>query len=108
MGGVGTTLENLRAAVAGETHESTEMYPAMVEQATAEGHMGRTMLGFANEAEKVHARLFRQALQALESGKDLSQMDVYLCPVCGEVEFGVVPERCPICGAPGARYQKVV
>ena len=107
MGGVGTTLENLKSAVAGETYEYTEMYPPMVEQAKAEGHRGKTMLGFANEAEKVHARLFRQALEAMQAGKDLSQMDVFLCPVCGDVEFGVVPEKCPICGAPASKYQKV-
>jgi len=107
LGGVGTTLENLKAAVAGETYEYSEMYPPMVEQAKAEGHRGRTMLGFANEAEKVHARLFRQALEAMQAGKDLSQMDVYLCPVCGDLEFGSPPERCPICGAPASRYQKV-
>ncbi len=107
MGGVGSTLDNLRAAVAGETYEYTEMYPPMVEQAKAEGHKAKTMLGWANDAEKVHARLFREALAALESGKDLSKMDVYLCPVCGDVEFGELPETCPICGAPATRYVKV-
>jgi rubrerythrin len=65
------------------------------------------MLGFANEAEKVHARLFAQALEALQSGKDLSQMEVFLCPVCGDVEFGVPPEKCPICGAPASKFQKI-
>jgi rubrerythrin len=107
MGGVGTTLQNLEAAVAGETYEYTEMYPPMVEQAKVEGHKGRFMLGFANAAERVHARLFQQALAAMKAGQDLSQMEVYLCPVCGDVEFGNPPERCPICGAPAARYQKV-
>ncbi len=107
MGGVGSTLENLRAAVAGETYEYTEMYPPMVEQAKAEGHKAKTMLGWANDAEKVHARLFREALAALEAGKDLSKMDVYLCPVCGDVEFGELPEKCPICGAAGSKYVKV-
>jgi rubrerythrin len=107
MGGVGSTLENLKAAVAGETYEYTEMYPPMVEQAKAEGHRAKTMLGFANEAEKVHARLFAEALAALQAGKDLSKMDVYLCPVCGDVEFGEPPEKCPICGAPASRYQKI-
>ena len=107
MGGVGTTLENLKAAVAGETYEYTEMYPPMVEQAKAEGHRARTMLGFANEAEKVHARLFAEALAALQAGKDLSKIDVYLCPVCGDVEFGEPPEKCPICGAPASKYVKV-
>jgi rubrerythrin len=107
MGGVGTTLENLKSAVAGETYEYTEMYPPMVEQAKAEGHRAKTMLGFANEAEKVHARLFGEALAALQAGKDLSRMDVYLCPVCGDVEFGEPPDKCPICGAPKARYQTI-
>jgi rubrerythrin len=107
MGGVGTTLENLESAVAGETYEYTEMYPPMVDQAKAEGHKAKTMLGWANEAEKVHAKLFREALEAMRSGKDLSQMDVFLCPVCGDVEFGLPPEKCPICGAPGSRYQKI-
>jgi rubrerythrin len=107
MGGVGTTLQNLEAAVAGETYEFSEMYPPMVEQARAEGHRGRTMLGFAASAERVHAGLFQQALEAMRAGKDLSQMEVYLCPVCGDVEFGVPPERCPICGAPASRYQKI-
>jgi rubrerythrin len=107
MGGVGTTLENLRAAVAGETYEFTEMYPPMVEQALAENHKARYMLGFANSAEKVHAGLFSQALAALEAGADLSKMDVYLCPVCGDIEFGSPPDKCPICGAPASKFQKI-
>ncbi len=107
MGGIGSTLENLRSAVAGETYEFTEMYPPMVEQAKAEGHRARTMLGWANSAEKVHAGLFQQALAALESGADLSKMDVYLCPACGDIEFGTPPEKCPICGAAGSKYQKI-
>jgi len=107
LGGVGTTLENLRAAVKGETYEYTEMYPPMVETATKEGHKARHMLGWAEKAEKVHAGLFSQALAALESGADLSKMEVYLCPVCGDVEFANPPEKCPVCGAPASKYQKV-
>jgi rubrerythrin len=106
-GGVKSTLENLKAAVAGETHEYREMYPPMVEQARAEGHKAKTMLEWANKAEQVHAGLFEQALAAIESGADLSTMEVYLCPVCGHLEFGVSPERCPICNAPASRYQKI-
>ena len=107
MGGVGSTLENLKEAIAGETYEFTEMYPPMVAQAAAEGHKAKTMLDWANRVESVHANLFGQALAALQSGQDLSQMDVYVCPACGDVEFGVPPEKCPVCGAAGAKYQKV-
>ena len=107
MGGVGTTLQNLEAAVAGETYEFTEMYPPMVEQAKAEGHKAKTMLGYANSAENVHARLFGQALYALKAGKDLSEMEVYLCPFCGNIEFGVPEGKCPICGEPAEYYRKI-
>ncbi len=107
MGGVGTTLENLTAAVQGETYEYTQMYPPMLAQAEQEKHKAKTMFGFANKAEKVHAGLFQQALDALKSGADLSKMDVYLCPFCGDIEFGTVPDKCPICGAPAAKFQKI-
>ena len=107
MGGVGSTLQNLEAAVNGETYEFTQMYPPMVEQAKAEGHKARHLLGYALAAEKVHAGLFQQALEAMKAGKDLSKMDVYLCPVCGDIEFGEPPEKCPICSAPRARYEKI-
>ncbi|MGC3999428.1 MAG: rubrerythrin family protein [Anaeromyxobacter sp.] len=107
MGGVGTTLENLRAAVQGETYEFTEMYPPMVAQAQAEGHKAKTMLDWANRVEQVHAELFKQALAALEGGQDLSKMEVYLCPTCGHLEFGVPPEKCPVCGVAGAKFVAV-
>jgi len=107
LGGVGSTVENLRAAVAGETYEFTEMYPPMVAQAEAEHHKGARMLGYARAVEGVHAGLFRDALAALEAGADLSTMDIYLCPVCGHLELGVAPDKCPVCGAVGSKYLKV-
>jgi rubrerythrin len=107
QGGIGSTLQNLEAALAGETYEYKEMYPPMVARAEGEGHRARVMLGWANKAEQVHARLFAQALEALRAGKDLSQLSVYLCPVCGDIELGELPERCPICNAPASRYQKI-
>jgi rubrerythrin len=107
MGGVGTTLENLQAAIAGETHEFREMYPPMLEQAKAEGHRSKTALGFALAAEQVHARLYQLALEALRAGKDLSRMEIYLCPICGDIELGAPPEKCPICNAPAAKFVKV-
>ncbi len=107
MGGIGDTKKNLEEALGGETYEFTSMYPPMLAQALAENHRSKTHFNYALEAEKVHARLFQQALEAMKAGKDLSKMDVYLCPVCGDVEFGEPPDKCPICGAPKAKYQKV-
>jgi rubrerythrin len=34
-------------------------------------------------------------------------MAIYLCPVCGHLEFGKPPEKCPICGVAAAKFQNV-
>jgi len=99
MDGVAATVDNLKAAIAGETYEFTTMYPPMLAEAQAEGHKAKTMFGFALKAEAVHAKLYQRALEAVEQGKDLAEAGFYLCPVCGNIEFGVPPENCPICGA---------
>ncbi len=107
MGGVGSTLDNLKDAFAGETHEYTDMYPPMVKQAEIEGHRGKNMLKWASAVEKVHADLYKQALEGLQTGKDLSDVDVYLCPICGNLELRAAPEKCAVCGASGSKFQKV-
>ena len=104
---VGSTADNLQEAINGETHEFIDMYPPMLEQAIEEGHKAKTMFKFAVAAEAVHAELYQRALEAVKDGKDLEEMDFYLCPVCGHIEFGQPPERCPICGAKGAIFAQV-
>jgi len=96
--GVGSTGDNLKAAIEGETYEYTTMYPPMLAQAQAEGHRARIMFGFAVKAEAVHAQLYQRALEAAGQAKDLAEARFYLCPVCGNIEFGAPPETCPICG----------
>jgi rubrerythrin len=107
LGGVGATVENLKAAIEGETYEYTEMYPPMVEQANVEKHRGRNMLTWAVGAEAVHARLYQLALEAVAQGKDLAETRFYLCPVCGHIEMGQAPAVCPICGAKGEKFTQV-
>jgi rubrerythrin len=107
LDGVGDTASNLEAAIAGETFEAEEMYPPMLEQAEAEGHKAKRMFKFAVEAEKVHAELYERALAAVKSGADLETGEFYLCPVCGHIEFGEAPERCPICGVPAKVYVQI-
>lgn len=107
MGGVQSTVENLKAAVEGETYEYTKMYPPMVEQAEAEGHRAKRMFGLASKAEAVHARLYTMALEAAQQGKDLAETGFYLCPVCGHIELGAAPEACPICGARKEKFVRM-
>lgn len=104
MEGVATTAANLRQSICGETAEFTEMYPAMLAQAEADGHKAKRMFGLAMKAEEVHAGLYQAALAVVEDGNDLAEAGVFLCPVCGYIEFGQAPDRCPICATPGARF----
>jgi rubrerythrin len=107
LNGIGTTAENLQAAIAGETYEFTEMYPPMLEQAAADDHAAKRMFGMAVKAEEVHAQLYKKALEAVEQGKDLTETEFYLCPVCGHIEFGRPQDNCPICGTPADRFTLV-
>ncbi len=107
MDGVGSTADNLRAAVAGETYEYTQMYPPMLQQATADGHRARRMFGYAVKAEAVHAKLYQMALEAVAQGKDLAETKFYLCPVCGHIELGAPPASCPICGTKAEKFVQV-
>ena len=107
MGGVKSTAENLQEAVAGETHEYVEMYPPMLKQAEADGHPAKRMFGLALKAEEVHANLYKKALEAVQAGKDLEETAFYLCPICGHIELGTAPEKCPICNAPASKFVQV-
>ena len=107
MDGIQSTAENLKVAIAGETYEFTRMYPPMLKQAEAEGHQAKRMFAYATKAEAVHARLYQMALEAVQSGKDLPQDKIYLCPVCGDIEFGTPPAACPICKAKGSSFIEI-
>jgi rubrerythrin len=102
-----TTAANLETAIGGETYEHNEMYPPMYEQAVAEGHKAKRMFGFAVEAEQVHAALYRKALEAVQNGQDLSESNIWLCPVCGHIELGNPPANCPICNVKASVYVQV-
>ncbi len=107
LDGIGSTAENLVAAITGETYEYTQMYPPMLQQAQAEGHKARRMFEYAGKAEAVHAEVYQRALEAVRRGQDLPEGKIYLCPICGHIEFGAPPETCPICKATGSAYLQI-
>lgn len=96
-----STVDNLKDAVAGETHEYKEMYPNFVKEAEAEGNKAALMsFTFAMKAEEVHAKLYQEALENLDQTEETFY---YLCPVCGNIEK-FRPEKCSICGVPGDKF----
>jgi rubrerythrin len=63
---IGSTDKNLAAAVAGETHEYTEMYPSMAKSAREEGFADiAEWFETLAKAEKSHAGRFQKALDEL-------------------------------------------
>ncbi len=105
LGGIRSTAENLKEAIAGETHEFKKMYPAMIEEAKKEGEKAaERSFTYANEVEQVHANLYQKALDNL--GK-LAEADYYVCSVCGYTCENDPPDRCPVCNAVNKAFFKV-
>ena len=103
-GGIDTTADNLKSAVEGENYEWTDMYPGFLKDAEAEqDKIAVSTFKKALDAEKIHEQLYREMKATLDKGE---VFDYYLCPVCGYIEKGSAPERCPICGAPRERFEK--
>jgi len=103
--GVGSTAENLKEAVGGETHEFTDMYPQMIEDAKKEDNKAALMsFMYANAVEKIHAELYQKALEAMA---DLAETTYYVCDVCGNTVEGEAPDRCPICGMSKDHFMKI-
>jgi len=102
-GKIGSTADNLKDGVAGETYEYKDMYPGFVKEAEAEGNKAALMsFTFAMKAEEVHAGLYQDALENLD---ETEEVFYYLCPVCGNIEKSK-PEKCSICGVSGEKFIK--
>lgn len=108
MQGIGSTKDNLLAAIDGENHEFTEMYPAFIRQAEVEGNeKAKNTFDLANKVEQIHHSLYQDALSKLEKGQDMDEKPFYVCQYCGNTVEGEAPERCPVCGAPKRMFKLV-
>lgn len=105
LGAIKSTAENVQTAIDGETFEFTEMYPGFITEADKEGaQQGKRSFEMANEAEKVHAELYKKALKNIEKKENV---DYYVCEVCGNIVEGSAPDKCSICGAPASKFKNV-
>jgi rubrerythrin len=106
-GQIQSTLENLTAAVSGETFEFNEMYPKYITTAKQDGNkQAAWSFDVANKVEQMHAKLFTKAIGALKNQKPLDKVDYYVCGVCGNTVEGEAPDKCPICGSPKEKFFK--
>lgn len=106
--GIKSTKENLQAAVSGENHEFTEMYPGFIKQAETDGDkeaMGSFDL--ANQVEEIHHAMFSDFLSKLEQNEMIEEKPIYVCQYCGNTVEGEAPDKCPICGAPKKMFKNI-
>ena len=107
--GPGSTSKNLGLAIKGEEFEINEMYPAYIAMAKSQGEdSAMRTFTWAYEAEKIHAKLYREAKKHVDSGEDWPLNGyIWVCPVCGYAHVGgEAPDKCPVCGASGAKFSK--
>ena len=57
--------------------------------------------------EEIHHGLFLEALEAVRTGADLVQTEIFVCSVCGNTVYDEPPEKCPVCGAPRDKFFEV-
>jgi len=106
-GEIKSTLENLNAALGGETYEFMKMYPEFLAVSKQEGNkQAAWSFNVANKVEQVHAKLYQKAIDALKSKKDMPKIDYYVCSVCGNTVEGEAPDICPVCGNPKSKFFK--
>ncbi len=106
--GIKSTKENLQAAIIGENHEFTEMYPDFIKQAEAEGaSKAKDSFDLANQVEEIHHGLFTAFLKKLEKGETFEEKPIYVCQYCGNTVEGEAPEKCPVCGAPKRMFKSI-
>jgi rubrerythrin len=105
----GTTAENLKAAIAGEHYEYSQMYPEFADVAEKEGFPGiAKRLRAIAIAEKHHEERYIKLLKVVEAGTVFKkEKEVWwVCLECGYIHFGKEPpEICPSCDHPRSFYQ---
>ncbi|MBN2150172.1 MAG: rubrerythrin family protein [Candidatus Lokiarchaeota archaeon] len=107
-----STLENLRAALDGETYEAEEMYPGFIKglkrSKKVEDEVTRLSFEWALGTEKTHAMVLKEAVDQVAAGKDYAGVTFYVCLACGNLHEGVMTEGvCPVCKHDARFYKEV-
>lgn len=110
--GLGTTLENLKAAAAGENEEWEHVYPKFAEVAAAEGFPEvATAFKLIAKAELAHEKRYAKLVANLENGMVFKKGDkvFWKCRVCGYIHEGTAaPKACPACLAAQGAFEVFV
>lgn len=108
-GVIGNTLENLKAAAAGENYEHTRMYPEFAKTARKEGfNLIATVFEKVAVAEKQHEKQYNELAANIEAGRVFKRgkIVIWRCRNCGYLHEGKeAPKKCPACDHPQAHFE---
>lgn len=92
------TKSNLLDAIHGELYETKQMYKDFVKSSKKEGYdVAELSFSLARKAEKVHAQIFSTYIKSLEKPEIIENRKIFVCQICGNVEFDSPPSICPLC-----------
>ena len=108
-GVIGSTVDNLKAAAAGEHYETTQMYPEFAKVADKEGfaEVAAVFRSIA-VAEKHHEEKYLALAKNIENGLVFKRNKPvrWVCRNCGYVHEGIeAPKNCPACSHPQAYFE---
>lgn len=108
-GKIASTVENLKAAAAGENEEWTELYPEFADIADEEGfpEVARTFRAIA-KVENAHEQRYLKLAANIENDEVFtkSEKTAWKCRKCGYVHEGTsAPNVCPACQHPQGYYE---
>jgi rubrerythrin len=103
---VGSTAENLKAAIAGEEYERDVMYPDFIKEAGTQANtQAIRTFQWALAAEAEHARMYTDALKHLNEQRTGTVF--YVCVDCGYTTDDQDMMRCAVCNAPRETFEKI-
>lgn len=103
-GKIGTTEENLEAALKNEISAAQVVYPAMVEEAKGAAKAVKKAFMQSRKTDEEYKDLLKKFMQEKDKQGDRVY---YVCQICGHIHVGFIPDNCPVCKAVPGRFKKV-
>jgi rubrerythrin len=101
---VGNTEKNLAASFESETKIAGVAYEKFVRLAAEAGDTAaQTIFNQSRDVEDAHAKLYKEAMTHIMEDR---QTTYYICEVCGYISDGLLPDQCPVCGAPKTQIRQ--
>ncbi len=100
-----STEENLSDSFESEKNVAEVAYDEFLKKATQEDD-SRAIRIFSQtrDVEDSHAKLYKEAMNHMLEDRETTY---YICDLCGFISDGILPDKCPVCGAKKEKFKKL-